>query len=107
VTTQRDRTRVINRSKGLLAGSGMRMALQGDVETELERSGSGTARRCPGPGALVCSGNGRRSSISRSRPGAWRPNGERGYAPVQSGAWSRSASEQHSEAWGSIARGSW
>ena len=32
--TQRDRTRVLNRSKGLLAGYGMRMALQGEVETQ-------------------------------------------------------------------------
>ena len=34
--TQRDRTRVLNRSKGLLAGYGMRMALQGEVETQRE-----------------------------------------------------------------------
>lgn len=36
LTTQRDRTRVLNRIKGLLAGYGMRMALQGDVETQLD-----------------------------------------------------------------------
>ena len=35
-TTKRDRTRVRNRIKGLLAGYGIRMALQGEVETELE-----------------------------------------------------------------------
>ena len=36
LTTKRDRTRVINRIKGLLAGYGIRMALQGDVETQIE-----------------------------------------------------------------------
>ena len=36
LTTKRDRTRVSNRIKGLLAGYGMRMGLQGDVETQLE-----------------------------------------------------------------------
>jgi transposase len=36
LTTKRDRTRVINRSKGLLAGCGMRLGVQGDVETQLE-----------------------------------------------------------------------
>jgi transposase len=35
LTTKRDRTRVINRSKGLLAGCGMRLGLPGDVETQL------------------------------------------------------------------------
>jgi transposase len=50
VTTKRDRTRVINRIKGLLAGYGIRMALHGDVETELEevRQWDGT----PLPAAL-------------------------------------------------------
>jgi transposase len=36
LTTKRERTRVIKRIKGLLAGCGMRMALHGDVETQLE-----------------------------------------------------------------------
>ena len=36
LTTKRDRTRVSNRSKGLLAGYGIRMGWQGDVETQLE-----------------------------------------------------------------------
>ena len=36
LTTKRDRPRVINRIKGWLAGYGMRMALQGDVETQLD-----------------------------------------------------------------------
>jgi transposase len=36
VTTKRDRTRVIKRIKGLLAGGGMRLGLHGDVETQLE-----------------------------------------------------------------------
>jgi transposase len=46
LTTQRDRTRVINRIKGLLAGYGIRMAWQGDVETQLEevRQWDGTPR---------------------------------------------------------------
>jgi transposase len=36
LTTKRDRTRVINRIKGLLAGYGIRLGLQGEVETQLE-----------------------------------------------------------------------
>ena len=36
LTTKRDRTRVLNRITGLLAGSGMRMALHGKVETQRE-----------------------------------------------------------------------
>jgi transposase len=36
LTTKRDRTRVINRIKGLLAGCGIRMALQGEGETQLD-----------------------------------------------------------------------
>jgi transposase len=36
LTTKRDRTRVSNRLKGLLAGYGLRLALQGDVETPRE-----------------------------------------------------------------------
>ena len=36
LTTKRDRTRVINRIKGLLAGYGIRMGLQGDVESQIE-----------------------------------------------------------------------
>src|SRR5215472_17865006 len=35
-TAKQDRTRVINRIKGLLAGCGIRLGLQGDVETQLE-----------------------------------------------------------------------
>jgi transposase len=38
LTTKRDRTRVINRMKGLLAGYGVRLALQGNVEAELEQA---------------------------------------------------------------------
>jgi transposase len=37
LTTKRDRTRVLNRIKGLLAGYGMRMGLQGEVETPREQ----------------------------------------------------------------------
>jgi transposase len=36
LTTKRDRTRVLNRINGLLAGYGIRMTLQGNVETQLE-----------------------------------------------------------------------
>ena len=36
LTTQRDRTRVVNRIKELLAGCGMRLGLQGDVEMQLD-----------------------------------------------------------------------
>jgi transposase len=36
LTTKRDRTRVIKRIKGLLAGYGMRLTLQGEVEPERE-----------------------------------------------------------------------
>jgi transposase len=45
-TTKRDRTRVLNRIKGLLTGCGMRLGLQGDVETQLEevRQWDGTPR---------------------------------------------------------------
>jgi transposase len=50
LTTKRDRTRVINRIKGVLAGFGIRMALQQEVETQLDavRQGDGT----PLPAAL-------------------------------------------------------
>ena len=37
LTAQRDRTRGSNRMQGLLAGSGVRMALHGDVEAQLEQ----------------------------------------------------------------------
>ena len=36
LTTKRDRTRVINRITGALAGCGIRMRLYGDVETQIE-----------------------------------------------------------------------
>jgi len=50
LTTKRDRTRVINRIKGLLAGCGIRLGLHGDVETQLDgvRQWDGT----PLPAAL-------------------------------------------------------
>jgi transposase len=38
LTTKRDRTRVINRMKGLLAGCGVCLALQGDVEAQLDQA---------------------------------------------------------------------
>jgi transposase len=38
LTTKRDRTRVINRMKGLLAGCGVRPVLQGDVEAQLDQA---------------------------------------------------------------------
>jgi transposase len=38
LTTRRGRTRVINRMKGLLAGCGVRLALQGDVEAQLDQA---------------------------------------------------------------------
>jgi transposase len=38
LTAKRDRTRVINRMKGLLAGCGVRLALQGDVEAQLDQA---------------------------------------------------------------------
>jgi transposase len=37
LTAKRDRTRVINRMKGLLAGVGIRMALAGEVEAQFEQ----------------------------------------------------------------------
>ena len=37
LTAKQDRTRVINRIKGLLAGHGVQLALQGDVEAQLDR----------------------------------------------------------------------
>ena len=46
LTAKRDRTRVINRLKGLLAGCGVRLALHGEVEAQLEqgRQWDGTLR---------------------------------------------------------------
>jgi transposase len=38
LTTKRDRTRVINRMQGLLAGCGVRLARQGDVEAQLDQA---------------------------------------------------------------------
>jgi transposase len=40
LTAKRDRTRVINRMQGLLAGVGRRMALAGEVEAQLEQGPS-------------------------------------------------------------------
>jgi transposase len=37
-TAKRDRTRVLNRMQGLLAGYGVQLALQGDVDTQLEQA---------------------------------------------------------------------
>jgi transposase len=37
-TAKRDRTRVINRMKGLLAGYGVQLTLQGDVDAQLEQT---------------------------------------------------------------------
>lgn len=38
LTTKHDRTRVSNRMKGLLAGYGVRLALQGEVEAQLDQA---------------------------------------------------------------------
>jgi transposase len=38
LTAKQDRTRVINRIKGLLAGPGVQLALQGDVDTQLKQA---------------------------------------------------------------------
>jgi transposase len=38
LTTKQDRTRIINRIKGLLAGHGVQIALQGDVDTQLDQA---------------------------------------------------------------------
>jgi transposase len=38
LTAKQDRTRVINRIQGLLAGHGVQLALQGDVEAQLEQA---------------------------------------------------------------------
>jgi transposase len=45
--TKRDRTRVINRLKGLLAGFGMRLGLQGDVATQREQGRQGDGSPLP------------------------------------------------------------
>jgi transposase len=37
-TAKQDRTRIINRIKGLLAGHGVQLALQGDVDTQLDQA---------------------------------------------------------------------
>jgi transposase len=59
---KRERTRVSNRLKGLLAGSGMRMVLQGEVETQLEQ-----VRQWDGA----------------PRPAAWRAHLKRAWQQVQ------------------------
>ena len=38
LTAKQDRTRVINRMKGLLAGQGVQLALEGDVEAQLDQA---------------------------------------------------------------------
>jgi transposase len=38
LTAKQDRTRVINRIKGLLAGHGVQLALEGDVDTQLDQA---------------------------------------------------------------------
>jgi transposase len=38
LTTKQDRTRIVNRIKGLLAGHGVQIALQGDVDTQLDQA---------------------------------------------------------------------
>jgi transposase len=55
LTAKRDRTRVINRMQGLLAGVGRRMALAGEVEGPARaRAVSGMARRCLRPCRRGC-----------------------------------------------------
>ena len=86
LTTKRDRTRVINRIKGLLAGCGIRLGLQGEVETQLEevRQWDGA----PLPAALrarlkrewqkVPHLTEQIGSLEAARRVAWRPREERG-----------------------------
>jgi transposase len=51
-TAKQDRTRVINRMKGLLAGHGVQLALQGDVDAQLEQVQQWDGS--PLPSALLC-----------------------------------------------------
>src|SRR4029453_18032563 len=50
LTAKQDRTRVINRMKGLLAGQGVQLALEGDVEAQLDQAHQWD--RSPLPSAL-------------------------------------------------------
>jgi transposase len=52
LTAKQDRTRVINRIKGLLAGQGVQLALQGDVEAQLDQVHQWDGS--PLPSALLC-----------------------------------------------------
>ena len=51
LTAKQDRTRVINRMKGLLAGQGVQLALEGDVEAQLDQAHQWD--RSPLPSALL------------------------------------------------------
>src|SRR5215831_4494420 len=51
LTAKQDRTRVINRIKGLLAGQGVQLALEGDVEARLDQAHQWD--RSPLPSALL------------------------------------------------------
>jgi transposase len=85
LTTKRDRTRVSNRIKGLLAGYGSRMALQGDVETQLDavRQWDGAPRpvalcaRLQREWQKVQQLTEQLGSLEAERRAAWRPSEER------------------------------
>jgi transposase len=53
LTTKRDRTRVLNRIKGLLAGYGICMAWQGEVETQLEEVRQWDGAPLPADSAII------------------------------------------------------
>ena len=91
LTTKRDRTRVINRMKGLLAGYGVRLALQGNVEAELEQARQWDAS--PLPAALrarlkrewqqVQQLTEQIGRLEAERRVAWRTSAERGLEQVR------------------------
>src|SRR6266478_4710570 len=64
-TAKQDRTRIINRIKGLLAGHGVQLVLQGDVEAQLDQMRQWDGAPLPRPCGAVSSGYGSRSEERR------------------------------------------
>ena len=74
-TAKQDRTRIINRIKGLLAGHGVQLVLQGDVEAQLDQMRQWDGAPLPRPCGAVSSGHGSRSAFSPPIFRRWRPSG--------------------------------
>ena len=94
LTTKRDRTRVINRIKGLLAGYGIRMALQGDGETQLEEVRPWDGSPLPAAWRARLQREGQKvqqlteqvGGLEAARRAEWRASEERGMEQVRQGA---------------------